>query len=112
MISRPELDLLSIVIVSFNTRDSLRRCLRSILEYPPSIRYEVLVIDNASPDASANMVAEEFPEVRLIRSGENEGYGVAVNSGVQHAEGTLLMFLNPDMELFAGSIDRLLDFLA
>ena len=103
---------LSILIVSYNARDHLRRCLQSIRDHPPSIRYEVLVIDNESPDASSEMVAEEFPEVRLIRSGMNEGYGIAINLGVRHSDGNLLMFLNPDMEVLAHSFDTLLDFLA
>jgi GT2 family glycosyltransferase len=110
--SRFEPDFLSILIVSYNARDYLRRCLHSIREHPPSIRYEVLVIDNESSDASADMAAEEFPEVRLIRPGSNDGYGVAVNLGVRQAEGNLLMFLNPDMEVFAGSFDTLLEFLS
>jgi GT2 family glycosyltransferase len=112
MISRSESDLLSILVVSYNAREFLRRCLQSIRQNPPSIRYEVLVIDNESPDASADMVAEEFPEIRLIRTGRNEGYGVAINLGVRQAEGSLLMFLNPDMEVFAGSLDALLEFLS
>jgi len=70
----------------------------------------VLVIDNESPDASSEMVAEEFPEVRLIRSGMNEGYGVAINLGVRHSDSSLLMFLNPDMEVLAHSFDTLLAF--
>ena len=64
---------LSIVIVSFETRDLLRRCLRSIGGNSPGVPFEIVVIDNNSSDGSADMVAGEFPTVRLIRSGTNGG---------------------------------------
>ncbi len=103
---------LSILIVNYNTREHLRRCLRSLEHFPPHADYEVLVIDNASSDGSAEMVAAEFPACRLLRSSTNDGYGVAINSGMQDANGRLLMFLNPDIEVSEHALDTLIEFAA
>ncbi len=103
---------LSVVIVSYNTADYLLRCLTSLERYRPSLPFEVIVVDNASLDGSAEMVATEFPAVRLIQRSTNDGYGVALNRGVDEASGALLMFLNPDIEVTEGSIDHLCRFVA
>lgn len=103
-------DRLSILIVNYNTCDLLRQCLISIRENPPSIDYEVIVIDNLSSDGSAEMVEQDHPEVRLIRRKDNPGYGVAVNDGVTYTTGNLLMFLNPDMEVYPGALNTLVEF--
>ncbi|MEM7126569.1 MAG: glycosyltransferase family 2 protein [Chloroflexota bacterium] len=73
---------LGIVIVSWNTRELLRRCLTSIFESQGDIQYTVCVVDNASSDGSAQMVAEAFPQVHLIESGSNLGYPKANNLGL------------------------------
>ena len=70
----------------------------------------MIVVDNDSRDGSADMVTREFPDVRLLRSLTNEGYGRALNRGVLEAHGELLMFLNPDMEVARGSLDALIGF--
>jgi hypothetical protein len=101
---------LSIVIVNYNTCDHLRRCLSSIQEHPAQSVSEVIVVDNDSPDGSADMVAREFPGVRLLRSLTNDGYGRALNRGVLEAHGDILMFLNPDIEVASGSLDTLIGF--
>jgi N-acetylglucosaminyl-diphospho-decaprenol L-rhamnosyltransferase len=103
-------DLLSILIVSYNTAGHLRRCLESLRAHSPSMAIEVIVIDNASHDGSADMVEQEFPECRLIRSEANEGYGVAINCGMRVARGNYLLFLNPDTETTAGALETLLNF--
>jgi GT2 family glycosyltransferase len=86
----------SVVIPSFNDRDYLRRCLRSILEHTQGIEYEVIVVDNASGDGSPEMVAAEFPQVTLLRRADNAGFAVAVNQGIRAARGDLLLLLNSD----------------
>jgi N-acetylglucosaminyl-diphospho-decaprenol L-rhamnosyltransferase len=101
---------LSLVIVSYNTASHLSRCLASIGRYPPTRPFEIVVVDNASSDDSAEMVARDFPEVRLVRRPSNDGYGVAVNSAVKVTAGKWLMFLNPDVEVREGSLDQLCDF--
>lgn len=86
---------LSIVIVNWNTRDMLRSCLASISRQP-GLQTEVIVVDNASEDGSADMVAEEFPGVRLIRNGANLGFATATNQGLRIAGGRHLLLLNSD----------------
>jgi GT2 family glycosyltransferase len=102
-------EMLSVLIVSYNTRDHLRLCLRSLRERPASIPQEVIVIDNHSTDGSAEMVGCEYPEFHLIRSQSNDGYGVAINAGMREAKGTWLLFLNPDIEVKGKAVDTLLE---
>lgn len=90
---------LSIIIVNYNTCELLRDCLRSVFASQVEFAYEVLVIDNKSPDDSAAMVRREFPEVRLIESPVNGGYAYANNLGLRAASGTHLLLLNPDTVL-------------
>ena len=99
---------LSIVIVSFNTKSLLKRCLGSIRLYPPSASHETIVVDNASSDGSAEMVASLFPEVKLIRSAENLGFAAANNRALRIAGGEFILFLNSDTELLPISLDPLL----
>jgi N-acetylglucosaminyl-diphospho-decaprenol L-rhamnosyltransferase len=87
-------ELISIVIVSFNARDHLRRCLASLSQIASP--HEVIVVDNASADGAANMVGSEFPHVRLIRNPRNEGFAVAVNIGERASQGDVIVMLNPD----------------
>jgi GT2 family glycosyltransferase len=108
--SRPTAAELSIIIVNYNTRVHLVRCLLSLRNCPSKAAREIIVIDNASPDGSAEAVAEGFPECILIKAASNEGYGVALNYAAQQAKGQWLLFLNPDMEVTEGAIDALLDF--
>jgi GT2 family glycosyltransferase len=90
---------ISIVTVSFNGREYLRRCLRSLLEHTRGLEYEVVVVDNASQDGSADMVAEEFPSVRLLRRPSNAGLSTALNQGIRLSGGEMTVLLNPDVEL-------------
>ena len=72
----------SVIIVSYNTRELLRECIESILcEQGDGLAVEVIVVDNASADGSAAMVAERFPQVRLIANPDNRGFGAACNQG-------------------------------
>ena len=86
---------LSIIIVNWNTRDMLRNCLASI-PGQDGLQKEIIVIDNASEDGSAAMVAGEFPDVRLIRNGANLGFATATNQGLRAASGRHLLLLNSD----------------
>jgi GT2 family glycosyltransferase len=86
---------ISIVIVSFNAREHLRRCLASIYEYMKG-DFEVIVVDNASSDGAADMVAQEFPQANLIRNANNAGFAPAVNRGERETTGDVVALLNPD----------------
>ncbi|MHB0998364.1 MAG: glycosyltransferase family 2 protein [Armatimonadota bacterium] len=90
---------LSIIIVSWNTRDLLQRCLQSIYSTVPPTDFEVIVVDNASSDGSPDMVAESFPEVKLVNSKQNLGFSAGNNIGIRMASGRYLLLLNPDAEL-------------
>jgi len=92
----------SVVVVSYNTNDKLRRCLSCI-----ETHHEVIVVDNASGDGSADMVALDFPHVTLIRSDRNLGFGPANNLGCTKAHGDAVLFLNSDAYAEPGAIDKL-----
>jgi GT2 family glycosyltransferase len=93
--------LASIIIVSYNKRDDIVRCLRSVLKSSESA-FEVVVVDNASTDGSADAVVETFPDVITIRSETNLGFGGGCNLGVSHASAGCLVFLNPDTVVDSG----------
>jgi N-acetylglucosaminyl-diphospho-decaprenol L-rhamnosyltransferase len=90
--------MLSVVIVSFNAREPLRRCLTTLFEHQ-SGDFEVIVVDNASADGSPDLVTSDFPGTCLIRNATNEGFAVAANIGARAANGDVILFLNPDSEL-------------
>jgi len=103
---------LSICIVNWNTRELLRACLQSIYRYPPNAPFEVIVVDNASSDGSADMVRTEFPQAVLIANAENLGYARGNNQAIQQAQGEYILLLNPDTEVFPDTLNCALAFLA
>lgn len=102
---------LSIVIVNFNTRDLLRACLQSIQNSQEAPELELFVVDNASSDGSAEMVAAEFPEGQLIRSSANRGYACANNLALRRCAGQYLLLLNPDTVLPPSALRQMVDFM-
>ncbi len=96
--------VVSVVVVSFNTRELLRECLASVSTHLGSLPHETLVVDNASSDGSAEMVAAEFPSVRLLRNPVNEGFGRANNRAMQEAHGDVFLLLNSDARLVDASL--------
>jgi len=101
---------LSIVIPSWNTVDLLRECLRTIAEADKPTT-EIIVIDNGSDDGSADMVALEFPEVRLTRNPENEGFAKGSNRGIRQATGKYILLHNADTEVESDALRIMFDFL-
>jgi len=95
---------ISVVIVSFNTRDLLRESLQSVDRESKSLRAEVFVVDNGSTDGSPEMVEREFPHVQLLRSTENLGFGAANNLAIKASRGRYVVLLNSDAFLCAGSL--------
>jgi N-acetylglucosaminyl-diphospho-decaprenol L-rhamnosyltransferase len=99
------------LIVSFGTRDELRDCLATLLAspVPAGVELRASVLDNASQDGSADMVAREFPVVRLIRSPLNVGFGIATNRLAAASTASHLLLLNPDTRVEGPLVGPLLD---
>jgi GT2 family glycosyltransferase len=96
----------AVVIVSWNTRDILRGCLRSVFEQTHHVSFQVFVIDNNSHDGSADMVRADFPEVTLIANAENRGFAGACNQGMRLASARYTLLLNPDTVVLDDAISR------
>src|SRR5687768_16216168 len=99
---------LSILIISYTTRDLTLACLASVVKNAPPSGCEIIVLDNASTDGSADAVAAMFPTVRLIRQCENIGFARANILTAAQSTGRYLLLLNPDTVVLDGSIERLL----
>jgi GT2 family glycosyltransferase len=100
----------SIVIVSWNTRDILRGCLNSVFEQTKSAAFEVILIDNNSHDGSSDMVRRDFPQVTLIANAENRGFAAACNQGMLAASGRYILLLNPDTVVLDDAISRCIQY--
>lgn len=109
---KPAEKLLSVIIVSFNTRDVTRECLNRVLAYGSGIDMEVIVVDNASTDGSAGMVAEEFPQITLLTCEKNLGFAGGNNVGIRAAAGRFLLLLNSDAYLFPDTLPTTLQAMA
>jgi GT2 family glycosyltransferase len=103
---------LSIIIVSYNSKDFLRECIVSINKNLKSISYEIIVVDNNSLDNSSEMVKNEFPKVKLISNKENTGFSKANNQGVKLSNDCrYILFLNPDTVVQSQAIEKVMDFM-
>ena len=103
---------LSIVIVTFNSRDQIDACLESLVSRPPAVDHEIVLVDNASPDGTSQAVRGRWPGVRVIDAGENAGFARANNLGIRQTFGELVLLLNPDTVVRPGAIDALVATLA
>jgi N-acetylglucosaminyl-diphospho-decaprenol L-rhamnosyltransferase len=99
--------MLSIIIVSWNTRDLLRRCLQSIDANKGCMAIEIIVVDNASHDGTPAMLRTEFPTVQLMETGANLGFSAGNNVGLAAAQGDWVLLLNPDTEIVGDALQRL-----
>ena len=100
----------SVCIVNWNCRELLRECLESILDRPQGANLEVIVVDNASEDGAADLVAQDFPDVLLVRNEVNRGFARGNNQAARMARGRFLFFLNNDTLVPPGSLRRLVDY--
>lgn len=100
----------SIIIVSWNTRELLRACLASIETAAGAVTREVIVVDNASRDGSTEMVESEFSNVRLVRNADNFGFAAANNQGMELARGRYVLLLNSDTLVLDGAIEKAITF--
>jgi N-acetylglucosaminyl-diphospho-decaprenol L-rhamnosyltransferase len=104
MLGPPDLE---VAIVSHGAEALLRRCLLSLREHPPAGEMRVTVVDSGSPDGTPDMVEREFPEVCLLRRA-NIGFSAANNLVLRESEAAALLLLNPDTEVYAGTLDAAL----
>ena len=88
--------VVSIILVNYNGAEVVLSCLRSLLQFLNTVPYEIIVVDNASTDGSAALIAQHFPTVRLIEQAENRGFGAGNNIGATYAKGEFLLLLNTD----------------
>ncbi len=101
----------SIAVVSYNTRELLADCLRSIQDTAAGVSHEIIVVDNASSDGSAEMVSRDFPNARLIRNQENLGFARANNQAISISRGRLVLLLNSDAVLVTGTVPSMVSFM-
>ena len=105
-----DLDL-SIIIVNWNSVAFLKQCLQSVYAEQRAFTFEIVVIDNASFDGSASMLASEFPLVRFLQGRENVGFARANNAASEACSGRHYLFLNPDTEVIGNALERMLSFI-
>jgi GT2 family glycosyltransferase len=102
---------LSIVIVSWNAKEYMRKCLSSLRTACTGLSTEIFVVDNASSDGTPDAVEQEFPEVRLIRNTVNAGFATANNIGMRMATGKYVALINSDVEVLAGCLQKMVSYL-
>ncbi len=101
--------LLTISIVHHDGLAMLRDCLKSLAQFPPSVPYEILVVDNASTDGARDMLAREFPQIQVICRMKRHGFGDNHNRAMERMRGKFFFMLNDDTLLTANAIDTLLN---
>jgi len=100
---------LSIICVNWNSWEYLQHCIGSIYSNPPSVSFEIIVVDNASPEGGIEKIQAEFPSVRIIKSSTNLGFAGANNVGFAHCNGGTILLLNPDTEVMGAALDTMLN---
>jgi GT2 family glycosyltransferase len=99
---------LSIICVNWNSVGYLRQCISSIYQWTHGISFEIIVVDNASPEANIDSLTQHFPDIRIIKSNINLGFAGANNLGVKHSTAECILFLNPDTRLIGPAINVML----
>ena len=99
---------LSVIIVSWNVKEKLKDNLQALFESESGFNFEVLVVDNASTDGSAELVRAKFPQVKLIVNETNFGFARANNQAIELAQGRYILLLNPDMSVFPDTLENML----
>jgi hypothetical protein len=102
---------ISIVIVSWNTRDFLLDCLESIKTNDPNVSMEIIVVDNASTDGSPEAIENKYPDVHLIRNDRNDGFAKGNNIGIRESKGRYICLINSDVKVLPGCLTQLYDYM-
>ncbi len=100
---------LSIVIVTFNAKKDVEACLQSLADAPPSVPYDITIVDNASTDGVVQAVAAKFRGLRILEMGRNAGFAAANNAGIRATTGSHVLLLNSDTIVPAGALDALVE---
>ena len=103
--------MVSVIIVSWNTRELLKKCLESLFETSSHLGLEVIVVDNASTDASAEMIEREFSQVRLLKNPVNIGFARANNQAISDCSADFVLLLNSDTVLIGDPLGELVRFI-
>ncbi len=103
---------LSIICVNWNSLDYLLECVASVYEHTHGISFELIVVDNASPEGRIELLNDQFPEVTIVRSEKNVGFAGANNLGFRHSRGQHILLLNPDTKLMEPAINIMLEHLS
>ncbi len=98
----------SIIYVNWNSEDYIKESIESVYEHTHGIQFEIIVVDNASPRGNVDILKEHFPEIALIKSGQNLGFAGANNLGFKSSSGETILFLNPDTKLVNPAINVML----
>ncbi len=104
--------VVSIIIVNWNTRELLMRCIEAVGQDAAGLDLEIIVVDNASSDGSAKTIREHYSEVKLITNTRNLGFAVASNQGIKESKGEYILLLNPDAIVQPGAVRGLVCFLS
>ncbi|MBU0707439.1 glycosyltransferase family 2 protein [Patescibacteria group bacterium] len=102
---------LSIVILNYKSKGLTKQCLKGIALLKPRLNFETIVVDNASNDGTTEMINEEFPWVKTIKSPVNNGFAAGNNLGIRKSVGKYIMILNPDVAIFNNSLETLYNFM-
>jgi GT2 family glycosyltransferase len=102
---------ISIIIVTWNSEEFIRKCLHSCLRNSEGLSREIIVVDNSSMDGTAQIIREFHSQVNLIENKTNEGYSKANNQGIEKSTGRYMLLLNPDTEIQGNALDLMLKFM-
>ncbi|MFH1192574.1 MAG: glycosyltransferase family 2 protein [bacterium] len=103
---------LSIIILNYKYKDLARVCLKNLKAADLNLRYEIIVVDNASDDGIGGMLSKDFTDVKFIRLKKNRGYSAGNNAGIRYSKGKYVLILNPDITVLEGAIENMYNFMS
>lgn len=102
---------LTIIILNYKQKGLIKYCLKNLLSLNIPLKYEIIVVDNASNDGCGEMIKDEFMSVKLIKADKNRGYAAGNNLGIKKAQGKYILILNPDITILSDAIVKLYEFM-